>query len=130
MKNLMRAIRMAFKYKYSLVSSMVLGFLVAALWGANITALYPFVEIVFEGDSLHGWVDGRVEEANDAIARNEEKIGELREEYEAAEPDRQRSINQHRDESFPLARSESHWETRRTKVPHGRQYRSTLTLTT
>ena len=93
MKNLLRAIRMAFKYKFSLISSLVLGFLVAALWGANIGALYPFVEIVFEGDSLHGWVDNRVEEANHAIAKNEEKIAKLQSEYASADAEQRNVID-------------------------------------
>ncbi len=110
MRNLLRAIRMAFKYKYSLFSSLFLGFLVAALWGANIGALYPFVEIVFEGDSLHGWVDNRIEEANAAIAKNEKKIEGLRDDYESADSSRQQEINQR------ISRYEKSIEGERAKI--------------
>ncbi len=60
MTNLMRAVRMALKYKYSLLASLVCSVLVAVFWGANITAVYPFVKIVFQGQTLHDWIDGEI----------------------------------------------------------------------
>jgi hypothetical protein len=34
--------------------------MVAFFWGANITAVYPFVEAVFRGESMHEWVDHQI----------------------------------------------------------------------
>ncbi len=93
MKNLMRALRMAFKYKVSLIGSMVCCVLVAALWGANISALYPFVEVVFKGESLHEWVDDRVASAEEIIEKNEKTIADLELEKEGASPSEARSID-------------------------------------
>lgn len=62
MKNLGRALRMTLKYKWSLATSFICSLLVAVLWSANLGAVYPFVEIVLKGKSLHVWVaDERVE---------------------------------------------------------------------
>ncbi len=60
MNNLTRAIRMALKYKYSLMASIACSALVAVFWGANITTVYPFVKIVFQGQTLQQWVDGEI----------------------------------------------------------------------
>ena len=89
----MRALRMAFKYKVSLIGSMVCCVLVAALWGANISALYPFVEVVFKGESLHEWVDDRVASAEEIIEKNEKTIADLELEKEGASPSEARSID-------------------------------------
>jgi ATP-binding cassette subfamily B protein/subfamily B ATP-binding cassette protein MsbA len=56
MKNLFQAIRLALKYKYSLIASIACSVMVAVFWGANITAVYPFVEVVFQGKTLHDWI--------------------------------------------------------------------------
>ncbi len=63
MSNLARAIRMALKYKYSLLASIVCSAPVAVFWAANITAVYPFVKIVFQGQTLHEWVAGEIQRA-------------------------------------------------------------------
>ncbi len=69
MKNLFQAIRMALKYKYSLISSIICSVMVAVLWGANITAVYPFVEVVFQGKTLHDWVDHQIESVEKDIVK-------------------------------------------------------------
>ena len=61
MNNLLQAVRMAFRYKYSIVGSIVLSAIVAVFWGVNITAVYPFVEVVFQGQTLHDWIDDQLE---------------------------------------------------------------------
>jgi subfamily B ATP-binding cassette protein MsbA len=69
MNNLLKAIRMALKYKYSLIASIFCSVMVAIFWGANITAVYPFVEVVFQGKTLHDWVDDQVGSVQDEIGQ-------------------------------------------------------------
>jgi ATP-binding cassette subfamily B protein/subfamily B ATP-binding cassette protein MsbA len=69
MKHLLKAVPLAWKYKYSLIFSIVCSAMVAVLWGANITAVYPFVEVVFQGQTLHDWIDEQVESVETEIAR-------------------------------------------------------------
>lgn len=61
MKNLRRALKMALKYRWSLVGSIVCSFMVAVFWGANLGAVYPFIEVVLHNKSLHEWVDENIE---------------------------------------------------------------------
>ncbi len=60
MSHLFQALRMAARYKYSLATSIACSAMVAIFWGANITAVYPFVEVVFQGKTLHNWVDDKI----------------------------------------------------------------------
>lgn len=68
MKHLLQAIRMSMRYKYSLITSIACSAMVAIFWGANITAVYPFVEIVFQGKTLHDWVDHQLVEVDQDLA--------------------------------------------------------------
>ncbi len=71
MNNLMRAIRLALRYKYSLIASITCSAMVAIFWGANITAVYPFVQIVFQDQTLHTWVDKEIETSRLELAKVE-----------------------------------------------------------
>jgi ATP-binding cassette subfamily B protein/subfamily B ATP-binding cassette protein MsbA len=68
MNNLFQAIRMALKYKYSLIASIACSAMVALFWGANITAVYPFVQVVFQGETLHDWIDDQMASVRQEIA--------------------------------------------------------------
>ena len=74
MANLMRAIRMALKFKYSLILSVVCSVLVAALWATNITAVYPVVRVVFEEKDIHDWVAEERSTLTEAISETETAI--------------------------------------------------------
>ena len=81
MKNLRRALSMAFKYRLSLVGSIFCSLMVALFWGANLGAVYPFIEVVLHNKSLHEWVDENIETTSAAIevceTNGEESPGQL-----------------------------------------------------
>ena len=82
MKNLLRALRMAFKYRWSLIASFLCSIMVAILWGANLGAVYPFVEVIFnKKHSLHQWIDEKIEKeaqnAQAASAKADELEGKI-----------------------------------------------------
>ncbi|MFT5302912.1 MAG: subfamily B ATP-binding cassette protein MsbA, partial [Mariniblastus sp.] len=64
MKNLRRALRMTLRYRWSLVTSFTCSAMVAVLWSLNLGAVYPFIEVVIKGKSLHEWIE--VEEVESA----------------------------------------------------------------
>lgn len=78
MKNFARVIRLALRYRYSIIASIACSLMVGFLWGANIATLYPVVEVVFRGDSLPEWATKRVaeRELNCAKITNEVKASE------------------------------------------------------
>ena len=85
MKNLLRSIRMAFKYRWSLIGAIACSFLVAITWGANIGAVYPFVEVVFEGQSLQDWVDSTRESTHKELQKLDVEIAEIDQQLKATD---------------------------------------------
>jgi len=83
MKNLRRALWMTLKYKWSLIGSFLCCLCVAVLWGANLGAVYPFVEIVMQKKTLAQWVDQRSEESDVRIAESKIAIEDLQLKIEA-----------------------------------------------
>ena len=77
MKNLRRALWMTLKYKWSLIGSFVCCLFVAVLWGANLGAVYPFVEIIMRDKTLGDWIEERAEESDTRIAEAKSAIEEL-----------------------------------------------------
>lgn len=84
MKNLFRAIRLALRRRWTLAGAFACSCFVALFWGANIGTVYPFVEVIFQGDSLHDWVDRRISESETKSAEIEATIAGLETELASA----------------------------------------------
>jgi len=67
MSSLARALRMALRYRWSFFFSFLTTCGVALLWGANISTVAPFIKVIFDGQTLHQWVDGRIGEAESKL---------------------------------------------------------------
>lgn len=73
--NFGRLVRMAIRYKFTFLASIFAALVVAVFWGANIGALYPVVEVVLQDQSMHQWVDGKIQHSRKVI---DEKTAELK----------------------------------------------------
>ncbi len=78
----LRALREAAKSWPLLAAALLCSAGVAALWGANIAALFPIIEVTLRGESLQSWNErritdarGRVEVADADLARIRKEIG-------------------------------------------------------
>lgn len=49
-----------------------------AIWGANIGALFPVVEVTIAGDSLQSWIRDEIEDSRQRIASLEGEVEEIR----------------------------------------------------
>ncbi len=78
MKNFARVIRLALRYRLTLVGLFCCSLLVALFWGGNIGGVYPIVEVAIRGKSLQTW-------AADEIARAEATSARMRAEIERLE---------------------------------------------
>jgi len=76
----LRALREAAKSWPLLVAAFLCSTGVAALWGANIAALFPILEVTLNGDSLQTWNDRRITGAEERI----EAAGKERKDLEDA----------------------------------------------
>lgn len=79
MKYFLRALRDASKSWPLLLSAFLCSAGVAGLWGANIAALFPIIEVTLNGKSLQDWNKTRIETAESNLANHEQEIDQLRE---------------------------------------------------
>ncbi|MCX7412767.1 MAG: ABC transporter ATP-binding protein [Planctomycetia bacterium] len=68
MHDFLRALRDAAKRWPLLVGAFLCSAGVAGLWGANIAALFPIIEVTLNGDSLQSWNDRRILQSEERIA--------------------------------------------------------------
>ncbi len=84
MKNFGRLIKIALRNRLSVAATLGCAICVAILWGGNISAVYPFVEVVFRGQSMRDWVDGEIAKANDKQQQLAQTLADLESRQQAA----------------------------------------------
>lgn len=82
--NFGRVVRMAIRYKFTFAASICSALAVAVLWGANIGAVYPVIEVVFKNKSLQQWVGEKIEESQTGVAAKTAEMEQLQQQLEAA----------------------------------------------
>src|SRR5688572_6280420 len=88
-----RALRLALPYRWTLAASFGCSVMVAVLWGANISAIFPVVEVVLKGQSLHEWVDEQIAGSDRAAIDFRRQISDTQAAIAAA-PDNERRLQQ------------------------------------
>ncbi len=78
MKNFLRALRMASQHWLSVTLAAVCSFAVAALWGTNIGAFYPILEVTIRGKSMQQWVDEELAKHAQAMANLDQGLAAQR----------------------------------------------------
>src|SRR3990172_8506524 len=84
MNNFARAIRLSLKFRSTIAGVCLCSVMVAFFWGANVTAVYPFVEAVFRGDSMHEWVDHQIQATGQNIRELEADLERLQQQRDNA----------------------------------------------
>jgi len=82
-----RAIKLSLRYRWTIVASLVNALLIGALWGASITTVYPFVEVVLSGQTAESWLDGQIKTAGESAGQLTREVAELRRRLEQAPPE-------------------------------------------
>jgi ATP-binding cassette subfamily B protein/subfamily B ATP-binding cassette protein MsbA len=78
MRNFRRALRLTFRYPYTLVGVVFCSLMVAVFWGGNIGALYPIVEVAMRGKPLQSWVDDEIAKAEQTARDLQAEIDTLK----------------------------------------------------
>ncbi|QDV23480.1 ABC transporter ATP-binding protein [Aureliella helgolandensis] len=74
MHNFRRATKEALRYWKTLVLASICSFAIAALWGANVGAFFPILEVTINGKSVHMWMDEETEEARERVESTKASI--------------------------------------------------------
>ena len=77
MKYFLRALRDAVKSWPFLLAAFFCSAGVAGLWGANIAALFPIIEVTLNGESLQSWNGRRITDAQQRIDASGEEAAAL-----------------------------------------------------
>ena len=77
MHNFRRAIKLALRYRGRLAISFVCALVAGALWGLNIGALYPVLQLVEKKQNLQDWVETKLRPVGKDIALKEGEIDKL-----------------------------------------------------
>ncbi len=85
-KHFLKAILLSLRYKWTILFSVVNAMLIALLFGMSISAVYPFVEVVFEGKTVRTWVDGKIQQAEEKSDQLRSEVEQLRGELKDAAP--------------------------------------------
>lgn len=90
MQNFRRALKLALRYRTRLAVSLVCALVAAALWGMNIGALYPVLQLVDKKKNLQDWVDTKLRDVGKDISIKDGEIDKLTADRKLAEasPDR------------------------------------------
>ena len=97
-------------YRWSLIGSIVCSGFVALLWGANLGTVYPFIEVVFNQQTLHDWADTQVTDIEGNISRLNQEIAELETQRQRASTEKLRELN------HEIATREGDLESRTTRL--------------
>lgn len=85
MESFVKLLPYLYPYRYRIIISVVLGVLVAALWGANLSVAFPVVKILLERKDLHTYVQETVNEAAAQEAAISDAIVQLDKDLDALE---------------------------------------------
>ncbi len=77
MKDFLRVLRIAARQRVAMASCVLTSLLIAMLWGLNIGALYPVVEVVFKGDGLPSYFASKVADTQQKILKQDLDIDKL-----------------------------------------------------
>ena len=82
--NFVRVVRMAVRYRFTFGASIVSALAVAVLWGGNMGAVYPFVEVGLMNQTPCELINHRIEKSQQIIAEKNAELETLRGELAAA----------------------------------------------
>jgi ATP-binding cassette, subfamily B, bacterial MsbA len=77
MNNFARALKLSLRYRWTFTGSILCALGVAVLWGGNIGAVYPLVEISLKGESLPEWAGRRITSYEQQVAAHRQTLTTL-----------------------------------------------------
>ncbi|HMB05223.1 MAG TPA: ABC transporter ATP-binding protein [Isosphaeraceae bacterium] len=77
MKNFVRLVLFAWPYRVRFGLSLVCALLVALLWGANISAVYPLLKILFYSENCQKWVAEKIIDLETDVQTIDTRLGEV-----------------------------------------------------
>jgi ATP-binding cassette subfamily B protein/subfamily B ATP-binding cassette protein MsbA len=93
MRDFGRALQQAWRHWPALTLALFCSLGVAALWGANIAAIFPIIETTLHGESLQKWNQKRIVRAKESLLAHEAELKQLQAKPPAANPQAKRDLD-------------------------------------
>ena len=77
MKSFLTIVIYSLRYKWSIAGATIAALLIAILWGASISTVYPVVEIVLDGKTGNIWLTEEIDKAEQQIDRLQQEVEQL-----------------------------------------------------
>src|SRR6478609_8144096 len=84
MKYFAKALKQAWRHWPALLVGLLCSVAVAALWGANIAAIFPIIQTTLNGESLQEWNQKRLDAAQKSLTTHQTQIDDLQKKAAAA----------------------------------------------
>jgi ATP-binding cassette subfamily B protein/subfamily B ATP-binding cassette protein MsbA len=68
MNNFRRALKIALAHRINVAGCLLTSFVIAVLWGGNLTAVFPIVDVIMNDQSLPQWIDQKIAESDREVA--------------------------------------------------------------
>jgi ATP-binding cassette, subfamily B, bacterial MsbA len=104
MKNFLRALRCAWPYRGRLILSIACAMIAALFWGLTLGSIYPVLQGLGNGQSLHAWVETKISDTEKEIRGIQDGINEVK---DTIRQTRKENSQQHRESAAELARKDS-----------------------
>ena len=87
MSQFLRALKLSLRYRWSIAGAILFSLLIALLWGASITTVFPVVETVFARKTFPDWINEELDNATTRKAKLESEVKELQDQLDAFAPE-------------------------------------------
>lgn len=77
MHNFNRALKIALAHRVNVVACIFTSTIIAVLWGGNLTAVFPIVEVIMNDHSLPEWVDQKIAESQSEVNDSDRWLAQL-----------------------------------------------------
>lgn len=87
MRHFLRVIRRAWPYRRAFIASVLCALLVAALWSASLSSIYPVLKILSSDKNLQQWVDEEIDRLQEELDKPDrrQRLEQLREDLRRLE---------------------------------------------
>jgi ATP-binding cassette subfamily B protein/subfamily B ATP-binding cassette protein MsbA len=77
MKNFRRALKIALAHRVNMVACLLTSIVIALLWGGNLTAVFPVVDVIMNDQSLPLWIDQKIAESDREVSEDDRWLAQL-----------------------------------------------------
>jgi ATP-binding cassette, subfamily B, bacterial MsbA len=91
MHNFKRALKVAIAHRINIAACIFTSAVIAVIWGGNLTAVFPVVEVIMNDHSLPDWIDLKIAESQTEIDNSARWLAQL-EKLKSSRPDEIRQL--------------------------------------